>query len=49
MIFPERFYIELMRHGRDIETQIEQSLIKVNYSQRIKDRFKVLVPQLSIF
>jgi len=28
---------------------IEQSLIKVNYSQPIKDRFKVLVPQLSIF
>ena len=35
MIFPGRFYIELMRHGRDIEIQIEESLINLAYQNSI--------------
>ena len=34
-IFPERFYIELMRHGREIEFQIEDSLIGLAYEHKL--------------
>lgn len=30
-LFPGRFYIELMRHGQDIESRIEESLIDLAY------------------